>query len=93
MGGDEFVVIAPGLKQESVKETCARIRAVAASACKQVCGEASMSASVGVAFYPVDTDDSAQLLVEADKRMYAMKKEGHRAGSFLTLPMQTIMMQ
>jgi len=93
MGGDEFVIIAPGLKQQSVQETCARIRAVAASACKQVCGEVTMSASVGIAFYPDDTDDSAQLLVEADKRMYAMKKEGHRAGSFLTMPMQTVMMQ
>ena len=93
MGGDEFVIIAPGLKQHSVQETCARIRAVAASACKQVCGEVAMSASVGVAFYPDDTDDSAQLLVEADKRMYAMKKEGHRAGSFLSMPMQTVMMQ
>ena len=93
MGGDEFVIIAPGLKQQSVQETCARIRAVAASACKQVCGKVAMSASVGIAFYPDDTDDSAQLLVEADKRMYAMKKEGHRAGSFLTMPMQTVMMQ
>jgi len=93
MGGDEFVVIAPGLKQESVNETCARIRAVAASACKLVCGDAAMSASVGVAFYPDDTDDSAELLVEADKRMYAMKKERHRAGSFLTMPVQTLMMQ
>ena len=93
MGGDEFVVIAPGLKQESVKETCARIRAVAASAGKQICGEVAMSASVGIAFYPDDTDDSAELLVEADKRMYAMKKERHRAGSFLTMPVQTLMMQ
>jgi len=93
MGGDEFVVIAPGLKQESVKDTCARICAVAASACKQVCVGVAMSASVGVAFYPDDTDDSAQLLVEADKRMYAMKKDSHHAGSFLAMPVQTALMQ
>jgi diguanylate cyclase (GGDEF)-like protein len=93
MGGDEFVVIAPGLKQEGAREICDRIHTVAANGCKEICSGAEMSASVGVAFYPDDTDDSAQLLVEADKRMYAMKKDRQRAGSFLAMPVQTLMTQ
>src|SRR5208283_2568759 len=93
MGGDEFVVIAPGLKPEGVQEICARIHTVATNGCKEVCVGVQMSASVGIAFYPDDTDDAAQLLVEADKRMYAMKKDHQRAGSFLTMPVQTLMTQ
>jgi len=93
MGGDEFVVIAPGLKREGVQEICARIHTVATNGCKEICVGVQMSASVGIAFYPDDTDDAAQLLVEADKRMYAMKKDHQRAGSFLTMPVQTLMTQ
>src|SRR5271165_3086209 len=93
MGGDEFVIIAPGLKQHSVQEICARIHTVAANGCAEFCGGGAMSASVGVAFYPDDTDDAAQLMVEADKRMYAMKKDRRRAGSFLAMPVQTLMTQ
>jgi diguanylate cyclase (GGDEF)-like protein/putative nucleotidyltransferase with HDIG domain len=93
MGGDEFVILAPGLKREGVQEICARIHNVAANRCKEFCGGGAMSASVGVAFYPDDTDDAAQLLVEADKRMYAMKKDRQRAGSLLTMPVHTLAMQ
>jgi len=93
MGGDEFVVIAPGLKRDGVQEICARIHTVAANGCAEFCGGGAMSASVGVAFYPDDTDDAAQLMVEADKRMYAMKKDRRRAGSFLAMPVQTLMTQ
>jgi len=92
MGGDEFVIIAPGLKRDGVQEICARIHTVAANGCKEFCGGA-IAASVGVAFYPDDTDDAAELMVEADKRMYAMKKDHQRAGSFLTMPVQTLMTQ
>jgi diguanylate cyclase (GGDEF)-like protein/putative nucleotidyltransferase with HDIG domain len=93
MGGDEFVVIAPGLKRDGVQEIYARIHTVAATGCKDSCAGAELSASVGIAFFPDDTDDAAQLLVEADKRMYAMKKDHQRAGSFLTMPVQTLMTQ
>jgi len=93
MGGDEFVILAPGLKRDGVRDICDRIHAVAATGCKEVCCGVAMSASVGIAFYPEDTDDAAQLLVEADKRMYAMKKDRRRAGSILTMPVPTQMMQ
>ncbi len=79
MGGDEFVVLAPGLKRSDVQAVYARIHTAAAGSCKEICRGVELSASVGIAFYPQDTISPAQLLVEADKRMYAMKEEHHLA--------------
>jgi len=93
MGGDEFVVIAPGLKRDDAQELCARIQAVASRGVSEICGGIALSVSVGVAFYPDDTEDAAQLLVEADKRMYVRKKSHQRTGSFLVMPAQTLLTQ
>jgi len=93
MGGDEFVVIAPGLNRDGVEEICTRIHNVASKGALEICGGVELSVSVGVAFYPDDTDDAAQLLVEADKRMYVRKKDHQRAGSFLAMPVQTLLTQ
>jgi len=83
MGGDEFVIIAPGLKAGDVPTMRDRIRAAAAVSAEEVCGAIEISASVGISFYPEDSRNAAQLLVEADKRMYEMKKEHSFAGALL----------
>ena len=83
MGGDEFVIIAPGLKAGDVPTMRDRIRAAAAVSTEEVCGAIEISASVGISFYPEDSRNAAQLLVEADKRMYEMKKEHSFAGALL----------
>jgi GGDEF domain-containing protein len=72
---------------------CARAKVVAADSAKEVCPEATLLASVGVAFYPDDGEDAEQLLVAADKRMYSMKQDHRRAGAFVDVPMQTPMTQ
>src|SRR5262249_3895427 len=74
MGGDEFVIIAPGLKTSDVENVYDRIRAAAAVTGVEICGRVELSASVGISFYPRDSRHAAQLLVEADRRMYGKKK-------------------
>jgi diguanylate cyclase (GGDEF)-like protein/putative nucleotidyltransferase with HDIG domain len=74
MGGDEFVVITPGMGRKAVAEVCRRIDAVAAESAREVCPGGVLSASVGAAFFPEDARDAEQLLVAADKEMYARKK-------------------
>ncbi len=74
MGGDEFVLITPGLSSASALEVCRRVDAAASESAREVCPSGALSASVGAAFYPEDATDAEQLLVEADKRMYASKK-------------------
>jgi GGDEF domain-containing protein len=56
MGGDEFVIIAPGLTAEAAEVKARHISDLATEAARKVCGEAITSASVGSAFYPVDGD-------------------------------------
>jgi diguanylate cyclase (GGDEF)-like protein/putative nucleotidyltransferase with HDIG domain len=73
MGGDEFVVVAPGLSQEAAAEMVQRLESIIAEVGKAVCGEGLVSVSIGQAFYPADGPNAEQLLAEADRRMYAMK--------------------
>jgi diguanylate cyclase (GGDEF)-like protein/putative nucleotidyltransferase with HDIG domain len=74
MGGDEFVLIIPGLTPEAVQPKSERIKDLAQEAGRAVCGDGKMSASVGTAFFVTDGLDAEQLLAEADRRMYLAKK-------------------
>ena len=73
MGGDEFIVIAPGLDQDAAAEMAHRFEAIVAEVGKAVCGEGLVSVSIGQAFYPADGSNAEHLLAEADRRMYAVK--------------------
>jgi diguanylate cyclase (GGDEF)-like protein len=75
MGGDEFVVIAPGLGAEAAAKKVAQIRPLARQAGFDVCGEEILSLSVGMAVSPDDGNDAEQLLAEADRRMYMEKQK------------------
>jgi diguanylate cyclase (GGDEF)-like protein/putative nucleotidyltransferase with HDIG domain len=73
MGGDEFIVIAPGLTQEAAAEMAQRLQSIIAEVGKVICGECLVSVSIGQAFYPEDGNNAEHLLAEADRRMYASK--------------------
>jgi diguanylate cyclase (GGDEF)-like protein/putative nucleotidyltransferase with HDIG domain len=75
MGGDEFVVIAPGLPADAATKKIEQIRPLARQAGFDVCGEDILSLSVGVAVSPGDGEDAEQLLTEADRRMYLEKQK------------------
>lgn len=77
MGGDEFVLILPGLKPEAVRDKEQTLRRLAVEAGRAVCGHDLLSLSVGHAFYPEGGTDAEQLLAEADRRMYAEKQIHH----------------
>jgi hypothetical protein len=75
MGGDEFVVIAPGLTPEAASKKAEQMRALARQAGSEVCGEDILSLSVGRSIYPDDAKDAEQLLSQADRRMYMEKQK------------------
>ena len=77
MGGDEFVVTAPGLTPESALEKAARLNQAAIDAGRETCGRDVVSLSVGTAFCPEDGFDVEALLAEADRRMYSVKQIHH----------------
>jgi diguanylate cyclase (GGDEF)-like protein/putative nucleotidyltransferase with HDIG domain len=75
MGGDEFVVIAPGLTADAAGKKAEQMKALARQAGTDVCGEDILSLSVGRALFPEDGKDAEQLLAEADRRMYLEKQK------------------
>ncbi len=75
MGGDEFVVIAPGLAVDAAAKKVEQIRPLARQAGFDVCGEEILSLSVGLAVSPDDGNDAEQLLAQADRRMYMEKQK------------------
>jgi diguanylate cyclase (GGDEF)-like protein/putative nucleotidyltransferase with HDIG domain len=75
MGGDEFVVIAPGLPAEAASKKAQQLRVLAKQAGFDVCGEEILSVSLGQAVYPDDGQDAEKLLAQADRRMYVEKQK------------------
>jgi diguanylate cyclase (GGDEF)-like protein/putative nucleotidyltransferase with HDIG domain len=75
MGGDEFVVIAPGLPTEAASKKAQQLRVLAKQAGFDVCGEEILSVSLGQAVYPDDGQDAEKLLAQADRRMYVEKQK------------------
>ena len=80
MGGDEFVIVVPGLREDLRWSYVERLQGVAHVAGWNVCGEQCITMSVGTTIYPFDGADPETLLAEADRRMYIVK---HQASSLL----------
>ena len=74
MGGDEFVVIAPGLTEEATARKAEQMRELVRQAGIEVCREDILSLSVGTSIFPEDGTDAERLLAEADRRMYIQKQ-------------------
>ena len=75
MGGDEFVVVVPGLTLEAATNKAHQLKQLAQQAGQEVCGEDILSLSIGHALYPEDGADAEALLAEADRRMYMEKQK------------------
>ncbi len=75
LGGDEFIIVATDLGvDQSLDHFLASVRS-ALDKPIQVEGQSMIvSASLGIAIYPDDADDSIKLLRIADQRMYALKQ-------------------
>lgn len=82
-GGDEFVLVLPGMTADAVGDKIPDLSALASEVGRMVCGENLISASVGVASWPHDGATADELLAEADRRMYA-NKNGLRQKRLIT---------
>jgi diguanylate cyclase (GGDEF)-like protein/putative nucleotidyltransferase with HDIG domain len=78
MGGDEFVLVAPGLSSSAAQIRGICLTELASMAGREVCREDLLSLSVGCAFFPEDGADAEKLLAEADRRMYLQKQQHSR---------------
>ncbi len=75
MGGDEFVVLLPGVRPMDADNKAHAFREIVSQTCYQLFAEKLLTASVGVANYPGDGADAEKLLSEADRQMYIQKRD------------------
>ncbi len=77
-GGDEFIVMLPGMPSEKmIQERCARI---CEKASYEVKDGISISVSLGIAIRPDDGVDYLTLFKKADAAMYQAKRNGGNSG-------------
>lgn len=78
-GGDEFVILAPGMTSAVSAASFAEVVIGHLGAPHQIKGiEIQSSASIGIAFGNAQTRDAAALLRDADTAMYVAKRRGRR---------------
>jgi diguanylate cyclase (GGDEF)-like protein/putative nucleotidyltransferase with HDIG domain len=75
MGGDEFVIVAPGLSAAAADARGICLNELARAAGREISDDDGLSLSVGFAIYPEDGADAEKLLAEADRRMYLQKQQ------------------
>jgi diguanylate cyclase (GGDEF)-like protein/putative nucleotidyltransferase with HDIG domain len=84
MGGDEFVLVLPGVDIEAARGRCQRLETVVIAAGFEVCGEECVHMSTGIAQLGVDGKSPDELVAAADLRMYEQKQS--RKSSMLAKP-------
>ena len=93
-GGDEFIVLLPGLSDSSqVNAVCHKILEVSRLPFQIGSQEARVSASIGVSFFPEDGSDADELLKHADTAMYSAKSEGKSGYKVFTGQMEETLQQ
>jgi len=75
MGGDEFVLLLPGLAEADVALKIEQLRQVVREACREASPESQVELSVGQARCPRDESDPEALLALADQHMYQAKQQ------------------
>ncbi len=80
MGGDEFVMVLPGVTEEAVGHRLQRMRSYVERVGIELCGTMCVSVSGGAAFFPHDGHTAEELLARADKHMYDEKNQRKQAG-------------
>jgi diguanylate cyclase (GGDEF)-like protein len=75
LGGEEFVLVLPGVAGETATDAAERARAALGEV---FVGRRPLEASAGVASFPDDAREAADLLERADAALYAAKHAGRR---------------
>jgi diguanylate cyclase (GGDEF)-like protein/putative nucleotidyltransferase with HDIG domain len=74
MGGDEFVLLLPGMTADTVGTRIAEFRQSISEAVDLLSEPCTLSMSVGASFFPEDSTEAEELLSTGDLRMYKYKR-------------------
>lgn len=75
-GGDEFIIILPGIPAEGAKLVAERLREQVSMACNP-----RITVSIGIASYAADGTTVTELISKADQGLYRSKRRGRNAVS------------
>lgn len=78
MGGDEFAFLFPTMDESLTGEQLNKLDDAVQRACVGLRIEASISSSIGIAYYPDDGETAEELLGKADREMYMSKQSFYR---------------
>ena len=81
-GGDEFVIAVPDMTWQKADAFGKLIRTVISQTIVTNGQNIAISASIGIALYPQDSQTAAQLMQQADMALYASKIAGRNCQSF-----------
>ena len=76
IGGDEFSLVVEGIQEDEAMAICRRIRGVLLQPFHVSNSSLQISASIGLALFPQDSQDRVALFDAADAAMYRAKKGG-----------------
>lgn len=77
IGGDEFVAIISNLENRAdIEPTIKRMLNAASAPVVHDNETMNVSVSIGIAFFPIDTEDADELIKHADQAMYQAKEKG-----------------
>ncbi len=97
LGGDEFVIVLPDLDPAhatfEVMTVIERIRESFMAPFRLANQVPTLTCSIGVSIYPLDAQDAATLIKQADTAMYAAKEAGRNAYRFYTADMNARVQQ
>jgi len=97
LGGDEFVLVLPGLDPAhatfEVMNVVRRVRESFLAPFRIADQTPTLTCSIGVSIYPLDAQDPATLIKQADTAMYAAKEAGRNAYRFYTADMNARVQQ
>jgi diguanylate cyclase (GGDEF)-like protein len=87
VGGDEFVMVAPGFGAETAAKLCGRILAAIAAPIIYDDTEITVGTSIGVARSPADATEPGELIRKADIALYQAKTDGRGTFCFFACEM------
>lgn len=88
MGGDEFILLLPDTDADGATNVAEKLLDALIPPYYINHHELTVTASVGIAIYPIDGDDFDTLSKNADAAMYSAKKEGRNGYRFFTDQLQ-----
>lgn len=88
LGGDEFILLLPDVELESAALVAQKLLKTLAKPYRIDQYDLTLTASIGIALYPVDGDNLETLAKNADTAMYRAKQDGRQGYRFFTAEMQ-----